>query len=202
MQILTAAVPILIALTIHEVSHGWVANYFGDDTARRMGRLSLNPIKHLDPMGTLVFVITRMIGWAKPVPIDFRRLRHPKQDMIWVALAGPASNLVLAAFSARLFHLLAGIPGVYAWGALRIMLKMCVLSVQINIALAIFNLVPILPLDGGRILTGLLPREYAVRYAQLERYGMFLILLFVVTDSFQRFLVPVIISLYRIFIGI
>ncbi|MEK6711368.1 MAG: site-2 protease family protein [Nitrospinota bacterium] len=180
LQQLAIALPaILLALTLHEVAHGWVADRLGDPTARLLGRLSLNPLVHLDPMGTLAFALSMAagmgFGWAKPVPVDPRNLRRPRRDMMWVALAGPAVNFALAILSAVLFVLArrwrldAGFVGEPA----ALMLQA---SFSINTALAAFNLIPILPFDGGRILAGLLPLRLAWPYSRSEPYGFFVVL--------------------------
>ncbi|THB77554.1 MAG: site-2 protease family protein [Desulfobulbaceae bacterium] len=171
---------LLLALTLHEYAHGYVAYRFGDPTAKAAGRLTLNPLKHIDPIGTLAFVLIK-IGWAKPVPVNPAYFRNPRQDMIWVALAGPATNLLLAVASAALFKLLVGalpyLPNVQIVAAIIIPLsKMLLASVWINLLLCVFNLIPIPPLDGGRIVTGMLPENLARGYASLERYGFILIL--------------------------
>jgi Zn-dependent protease len=177
-------VPGLMAITCHEVSHGFIAFLRGDNTARNLGRLTLNPIKHLDIIGTLmVFIIG--IGWAKPVPVNFNNLRNPKRDMIWVAAAGPITNMLLASISAVLLRLLVSLgSGVRSDMQIAMFLEPIILmlafSVYINLVLAIFNLVPIPPLDGGRVMVGLLPYRQSVAYAGIERYGMIAILLVVI----------------------
>ena len=174
------AVPVIVAITFHEAAHGFVAWKLGDDTALQLGRVSFNPIRHIDPTGTIVLPALLMhfnspflFGWAKPVPVNFGRLRRPKQDMVWVALAGPGINIALALLSALLVRLVDEVPDLaYSWwdGALRI-------SIDINIMLAVFNMLPIPPLDGGRVMVGLLPVPLAVRFARLERVGMMVLLL-------------------------
>ncbi len=178
-QLVIALPAILLALTFHEVAHGWVAEKLGDPTARLMGRLSLNPIVHLDPMGTLAFAISMAagigFGWAKPVPVDPRHFRNPRRGMRWVALAGPATNFLLAIVSIvvlnamREFGLHRGFIGEPAALMIRA-------SFIVNTALAAFNLIPILPFDGGRILMGVLPSRLAWHYAQSEPYGFFIAL--------------------------
>ena len=173
-------VPALMAITCHEVSHGYVADKLGDNTARYMGRLTLNPIKHLDVFGTLmVFIIG--IGWAKPVPVNFNNLRNPKRDMIWVAVAGPVTNFCLAFISAMLMRgVVAASAGVAEASPMQAFIDPIVLmlafSIYINLLLAIFNLIPVPPLDGGRVAVGLLPYRQSMAYAKIERFGMIIIL--------------------------
>ncbi|HEX8960027.1 MAG TPA: site-2 protease family protein [Geobacteraceae bacterium] len=177
-------VPALMAITCHEVSHGYIADRFGDRTARYMGRLTLNPLKHLDIIGTLMVFLVG-IGWAKPVPVNFNNLRHPKRDMIWVGAAGPITNFILAFLSALVLRGLVAL-GEMAFGdpLVRMFIDpialMLAFSVYINLVLAIFNLIPVPPLDGGRVMVGLLPYRQSVAYAGIERYGMIGIILIVV----------------------
>ena len=188
-------VPALMAITCHEVSHGFIADKFGDNTARSMGRLTLNPIKHLDIFGTLMVFIVG-IGWAKPVPVNFNNLRHPKRDMIWVAAAGPITNFSLAAFSALAMRLLvrfgAGIPdGSTLAAVVDPVTLMLAFSVYINLLLAIFNLIPVPPLDGGRVAVGLLPYRQSIALARLEPFGMIIIIALVFfTNAFGYLISP------------
>jgi Zn-dependent protease len=189
-------VPALFAITCHEVSHGYIADKFGDGTARHMGRLTLNPIKHLDIIGTLmVFVVG--IGWAKPVPVNFNNLRNPKRDMIWVALAGPVTNISLAVVSALFLRGIAAISENMIFDSpakhmLEPLFLMLAFSIYINLLLAIFNLIPVPPLDGGRVLTGLLPYRQAVTFSRIEPYGMIIIIVLVFfTNIFSYVLAPV-----------
>jgi len=172
--------PVLIAVTFHEAAHGWVAWRLGDDTAYRMGRVTFNPLRHIDPFGTvalpglMLFASggTMMFGFAKPVPVNFAGLRRPRRDMILVALAGPGSNLVLAVLASVALHLLPMLSGdVYQWVGYNL-----VNAVRINLLLCVFNMLPIPPLDGGRVAVGLLPEALARRLARLERLGVFIIL--------------------------
>lgn len=188
-------VPGLMAITCHEVSHGFIANRFGDPTARNLGRLTLNPLKHLDIIGTLMVIIVG-IGWAKPVPVNFANLRNPKRDMIWVAAAGPITNMILATASAMLMRLLVSSTGAVSDSSwLQLFLEPVVLmlafSVYINLLLAVFNLIPLPPLDGGRVLVGLLPYKQAASLARIEPYGMIIIIVLVFfTDLFKYVLLP------------
>ncbi len=173
------AVPIIIAVTLHEAAHGYVARFFGDDTAEKAGRISLNPLRHIDPVGTIVLPLLLLLantgfifGYAKPVPVNFGELRHPKRDMIWVAAAGPGMNILLAAISTLLIF----VPAVLGTPPHGILLTMLWGSVNINLLLAVFNLLPIPPLDGGRVAVGLLPMPLARPLAQLSRFGILLVL--------------------------
>ncbi len=203
LRLIVLVPPILFAVTIHEVAHGWVAWRLGDQTAKAMGRLTLNPFKHLDPFGTLVFFLTQTIGWAKPVPVNPINMRNPQKDMIWVSLAGPASNILVAALSAFLIkHGLRPLSILLPDFILTPLALMIVLSVQLNIGLAVFNLIPIPPLDGSKILMGILPRELAIKYASFERWGFILLLILVFTGVTGRIIVPLVFYLYNLFMGI
>jgi len=188
-------VPALLAITCHEVSHGYVASRFGDQTARSLGRLTLNPLKHLDIIGTIMVFLVG-IGWAKPVPVDFRNLRNPKKDMIWVAAAGPATNFLLAALSAGLLRVIALLDRtVLAPWATGLLLEpislMLAFSLYVNLLLCLFNLIPVPPLDGGRVVVGILPYRQAVAYSRIEPYGMIIIIVLVFfTKIFTYVLAP------------
>ncbi|GHT96338.1 peptidase M50 [Betaproteobacteria bacterium] len=179
--IAVAAIPMIFGITLHEAAHGYVARYFGDPTAAQAGRITLNPVKHIDLFGTILMPGLLLLisggafafGYAKPVPVNFGRLRHPKQDMLWVAAAGPFSNLLMALLWAFLLFNLPN-PPAFPYGAA--MMSMCSFGVIINLTLMLLNLLPVPPLDGGRIVTSLLPMRWAIPYAQLERYGMLIIL--------------------------
>ena len=171
--------PILIAITFHEAAHGFVAHLLGDNTAWRLGRVSFNPLKHIDPFGTIVLpallLLARakfLFGYAKPVPVNFRALRHPRRDMILVAAAGPAMNLLLATLAALAFHLVVYLPD----PAAEFIAANLRNAVLLNVVLAVFNLLPIPPLDGGRIILGLLPSALARPFARLEPYGLILLI--------------------------
>lgn len=189
-------VPALLAITCHEVSHGFVADKLGDRTARDMGRLTLNPLKHLDIFGTLMVFIVG-IGWAKPVPVNFNNLKNPKRDMIWVAAAGPVTNFCLAFLSAMAMRgIIAVTEAVSNASMLQMFIGPIVLmlafSIYINLLLAIFNLIPVPPLDGGRVAVGLLPYRQAVAYSKIEPFGMVIIILLVFfTDVFGYVISPV-----------
>jgi len=199
------APPILIAITFHELAHGLVADRLGDPTARLAGRLTINPIKHLDPIGTLVFVFTRMIGWAKPVPVNPYNLKDPKRDMIWISLAGPAANMIIAVISAIVFKMLSVITvspdsifGEKVFIPLAIMVQLCVV---LNIGLAVFNLLPIPPLDGSKILMGLLPYRQAVAYSRLEPYGFLILIALIFFRITDYIIFPIIILLRNLLLG-
>ncbi|UCH09073.1 MAG: site-2 protease family protein [Fidelibacterota bacterium] len=162
---------ILFALSVHELSHGWMAYRLGDPTARNAGRLTLNPIAHLDPIGTIMLFLVHF-GWAKPVPVDPRYFTNPKRDMLWVAIAGPASNMVLALLSGLVIRYIRLHPEPFMGNLVgESFIAMMFLSLQINLALAIFNLLPVPPLDGSKVLFGILPSEYEHIAYNLERYG-------------------------------
>jgi Zn-dependent protease len=193
------AVPILLAIIIHEVMHGVVARMLGDDTALRAGRLTLNPLAHIDAFGTvilpamLLFLHLPMFGYAKPVPVNFGRLRNPRGGMILVAAAGPLTNLTLAFLSGVALRMM--LAHRYGPGATSVALPLALMlraSVIINVALAVFNLLPLPPLDGGRVVTGLLPLPAARRFARIERYGFLILLLLLYTNTVDRLINPVI----------
>jgi Zn-dependent protease len=175
------AIPGIFAITLHEAAHGYAARHFGDLTAYQAGRITLNPIRHIDPMGTIVIPILILIasggkyafGWAKPVPVNFGRLRNPKRDMLWVAAAGPGSNLLMAIFWAFVIKAVHGVPPNYFTEPLLLMAQG---GIVINAVLMVLNLFPLPPLDGGRIAVSLLPQRLAHRFARVEPYGMIILL--------------------------
>ena len=175
------AIPGIFAITLHEAAHGYAARHFGDLTAYQAGRITLNPIRHIDPMGTIVIPILILIasggkyafGWAKPVPVNFGRLRNPKRDMLWVAAAGPGSNLLMAIFWAFVIKAVHGVPSNYFTEPLLLMAQG---GIIINAVLMVLNLFPLPPLDGGRIAVSLLPHRLAYRFARVEPYGMIILL--------------------------
>jgi Zn-dependent protease len=188
-----AAIPVLFAITLHEVAHGWMARRFGDRTAEMMGRLSLNPLKHIDPIGTVVVPILMMwlggfmFGWAKPVPVNFRALRNPDRSMVAVAAAGPAANFVMALAWALLFRVSGKIPG----GPGEFLHQMSTFGLVFNVLLGTFNLLPIPPLDGGRILRGIVPKSFALRLDAIEPYGFIIVVALLASGVLNRFISPV-----------
>ena len=195
-------IPLLFAITLHEAAHGWVASKLGDHTARMMGRVTLNPIKHVDPVGTILVPLALLLmpgvgfifGWAKPVPINFRALRSQKSGMIWVALAGPAANflmaigwLILAIISLKL--------------ELFILYSMARVGIFLNILLAVFNLLPIPPLDGSRVISALLPGPLAYKYGQFEQYGFLILLGLMLIGGFQLFVLPIVAQIQLLFLA-
>lgn len=187
------ALPVIFAITLHEAAHGFVAKHFGDTTAYMLGRVSLNPLRHIDPIGTvLVPLLTLMLGgilfgWAKPVPVNFAQLRNPKKDMFWVAAAGPLSNLVMAVFWAFMIKIATLMPDNSFALPLALMGQA---GVTINLVLMVLNLLPLPPLDGGRIAVSLLPHNLAYRYAQIEPYGMIILVLLMFSGVLSSILWP------------
>ncbi len=188
--------PALFAITVHEAAHGYAARYFGDDTAARLGRLSLNPLRHIDPIGTVLLPIATfflsgfIFGWAKPVPVDARNLRNPRRDMAWVSLAGPGSNLVMAIFWGLMMALAQTLAD-KGLGTVAVPLAlMGQAGVFINLLLMLLNLVPIPPLDGGRILVSLLPPPLGAQLARIEPFGLLILILLLVTGVLWAFLGP------------
>ena len=189
------ALPVIFAITLHEAAHGYVARHFGDPTAWQLGRVSLNPVRHIDPVGTilvpgLILLFSSgsfLFGWAKPVPVDFGRLHHPKRDMIWVAAAGPAANLAMLLGWALLYKYGVSNPESIYGAAMQAMGQAGIL---INASLMLLNLLPLPPLDGGRIMVGLLPHHLAWRFAQIERFGFIILLVLLFTGLLNAILLP------------
>jgi len=202
-QISILAPPILLAVTMHELAHGFVADKLGDPTPRLYGRLTINPFKHLDFWGTLVFLVTGMIGWAKPVPINGNHFRNPKKDMFWVALAGPASNIILAFILAVLYRFMGNLPlprGFWL-NIVKPIYFMLQAGVVVNLGLACFNLLPIPPLDGSHLIEAFLPWQYLTWFKRLEAYGMLILLLLVFSGAVDYFILPPLHFLVRTFLG-
>ena len=200
--ILVFALPVLFAITIHEAAHGYVARHYGDNTAYMLGRVTLNPLKHVDPVGTILMPLILyfathgafLFGYAKPVPVNFGRLRHPKRDSVWVALAGPASNFIQALLWAILFTVLVGV-GVTE----RFFLEMAKAGVLVNLVMCAFNLFPLPPLDGGRVLAGLLPPRQSYAFSRIEPWGFFIVMGLVLMGVVSRFWLSPLIDLgYRL----
>jgi Zn-dependent protease len=191
------AIPGIFAITLHEAAHGYAARHFGDLTAYQAGRISLNPIRHIDPIGTLLIPAVVLFasggkfafGWAKPVPVNFGRLRNPKRDMLWVAAAGPGANLLMAVLWALFFKVVALMPLNYFSEP---SLRMAEGGIIINLVLMVLNLVPLPPLDGGRIAVSLLPRRLAFQFARIEPYGMIILMVLLFTGVLGAVMLPVI----------
>nr|SPS06338.1 putative zinc metalloprotease YwhC [Candidatus Nitrotoga fabula] len=196
-----AAIPVLFAITLHEAAHGYVARHFGDMTAYNQGRISLNPIRHIDPVGTIFLPLLTLwmggilFGWARPVPVNFSALRRPKQDMLWVASAGPVANLFMALFWALLARLALTLHGNYFAEPL---LQMAQIGIKINVVLMVLNLLPLPPLDGGRMAVSLLPHRLALTLARVEPYGMFVLIFLAVTPVLGWILGPPVMGLIQL----
>jgi len=191
------SLPVLFAITVHEVAHGWVAKLFGDRTAMMLGRLSLNPIKHIDPVGTILVPGAMLLfsggnvvfGWAKPVPVTQQNLKNPKRDMAFVALAGPSSNLLMALFWGAIMKISLLLPESLAM-AVKPLLYMGAAGISINLVLMILNLIPIPPLDGSRVVSSFLPDKVSWRYNRLEQYGFLILLALLATGILQNIVGP------------
>lgn len=200
-RIAVTVIPMILAITVHEAAHGYAARHFGDMTAHQLGRISLNPLRHIDPMGTVLIPSLTMIfggiffGWAKPVPVNFMKLHHPKRDMLWVAAAGPASNLLMAAIWALSMKLAFLLPVTAA----PFFLWMCAAGVMTNTVLMVLNLIPLPPLDGGRIMVSLLPTHLAVKYALIERYGFIILIILLLTHILDKIMWPFVIATLQVF---
>ena len=191
------ALPVMFAITLHEAAHGYVARLFGDPTATQLGRVTLNPIKHIDPVGTIavpvgILLMSKLVGgpfllfgWAKPVPVDFGRLRRPKRDMLWVALAGPAANLLMAILWGITLRLL-----FESGDRASFWFQMAQVGIQINLTLMALNLLPILPLDGGRVLFSLLPNQLAWQYGRIEPFGLWIVIALLATGALGTLIAP------------
>ena len=195
-----AAIPVLFAITLHEAAHGYVAKHFGDMTAYQAGRISLNPLHHIDMFGTVILPLLTLwmggilFGWAKPVPVNFAMLRHPKKDMLWVAIAGPASNLAMALGWAFLYKIGVTFPESYFAEPL---LGMAMWGIKINVVLMVLNLLPLPPLDGGRVAVSLLPQRQAFQLSKIEPYGMFILIFLAITPILGLLLSPPIALVYK-----
>lgn len=204
--ILVAAPPAILAITLHEAAHGYAARHFGDPTAWQAGRISLNPLRHIDPIGTLLlplllalFKSPILFGWAKPVPVSIHRLRRPKRDMLWVAAAGPAVNLLMALGWTALLKLDTLIPYNMLSQPLALM---CQVGIGINLSLAMLNLFPLPPLDGGRIAVSLLPEPLASQFAQLERWGFFILIALLYLGALDVTVWPLVDALERFILSL
>ena len=193
-QFSAALIPIIFAITVHEAAHGYAAKYFGDMTAFHLKRITLNPLKHIDPIGTIALPIILyslggfVFGWAKPVPVNFSNLRNPKKDMVWVALAGPGVNLIMAIFWTIIYTNSLLFPSV----GQEFIFEMAGWGIRINVILMVLNLLPLPPLDGGRVAVGLLPYPWSSKLAGLERYGFFILIFLLATGLLGVILSPLI----------
>ncbi|SFV76516.1 FIG004556: membrane metalloprotease [hydrothermal vent metagenome] len=189
--LLIYAIPVIFAITVHETAHGWIASLLGDHSAKMMGRLTLNPIKHIDLVGTIIvpaflyFTSGFIFGWAKPVPVNFNALRSPRRDMLWVAVAGPASNFIMAL-------LWLGVVFIAIDTGSQFLADMAQVGIQINLLLAVLNLLPLPPLDGGRVMSSLLPPKLSYQFDQLEPYGLFILLGLLFLGIFQTLILPIV----------
>ena len=191
-----AVLPLIFAITVHEAAHGWVASKLGDPTAKQLGRLTLNPLPHIDPVGTVILPIAMLVlsgfifGWAKPVPVNIRNFREPRKDMAMVALAGPISNLMMALFWGLMWKLAVILPGSMHWFAVPLLL-MGKIGIQFNFILLVLNLLPLPPLDGSRVLSWLLPTQLALKLDKIEPYGAFILIGLLLLGLWNVLIAPV-----------
>jgi Zn-dependent protease len=203
-KIVIYAPPIIFAITVHEAAHGYAARHFGDMTAYKAGRITLNPLKHIDLFGTILLPAMTILlggilfGWAKPVPVDFSRLRNPKKDMLWVAAAGPASNFIMAIFWVFVIKFAMGAPEAISLP----LVEMAKAGISINIVLMVLNLLPLPPLDGGRIAVSLLPMPYAIKFAKIERFGFLILIALMFSGILNKILDPFINAVYALIISL
>ena len=204
-----AILPVLFAVVLHEVAHGWVANRLGDPTAARLGRLTLNPISHVDIYGTILIPLFLyyvdapfLFGYAKPVPVNFHNLRNPKRDMIWVAAAGPVTNIILAVASGYMLKAVYGLENLLPDMLQSPLAMMAEFSVKMNVMLAAFNLLPVPPLDGGRVLVGMAPQPLSSIVARIEPFGFIIVLALLITHTLDFFLGPFVYFVVRLVHGL
>lgn len=202
-KIILGAVPVVFAITVHEVAHGWVASWLGDQTARLRGRLTLNPLRHIDPVGTVLLPIILLsfsnfvFGWAKPVPVDWRNLRRPRRDMALVAIAGPAANVIMLVLWVLFARLVAPAPSTPD-GLAQPLFFMAEIGIVINIVLIVLNLLPLPPLDGSRVVCAVLPPAWAAKYNRLERWGLLILIGLLATGLLGKILQPPVEALWRL----
>jgi Zn-dependent protease len=187
--------PMLLALTLHELAHAWVADKLGDPTPRMLGRLTINPLKHLDPVGTLAIILTGMFGWAKPVPVNPRNFKEPAKAMKWVALAGPITNLCLAAIFAVISKILIMTAGAFVLRTSQVLAPIYIMvniGIVLNVALGVFNMIPIPPLDGSKVLMSILPFDKAIAFSKIEPYGFIILIMLIYTGILHKVMGPII----------